>query len=199
MQVLLFENIEKLGFQGDVVNVANGYFRNYLSPRGVAVEATQSNLRRHQGRRDKLKEEAAKQVQAAEAIGERLSATPVKFVMKATPDGDKLFGSVHDRDIAAILQEAGFEVERRDVVLAEPIKTVGTHSVKVKVHTHVLTELSVVVEAEAPPADEKTETEPTAEAQAPDAETNAETDSTPTDEAETKAEGTTESAAENAS
>ncbi|MCL5270354.1 MAG: 50S ribosomal protein L9 [bacterium] len=147
MQVILFQNIEKLGMQGDVVNVANGYFRNYLGPRGIAVEATEATLRRLEMKRKKLKAEAEQQLNEAETIAQRLAAVELNFVEKAT-DKERLFGSISAGDIAEKLTEAGYAVERRQVALPEPIKTVGAHKVKIKLHSHVMTEIKVVVEAE---------------------------------------------------
>jgi large subunit ribosomal protein L9 len=147
MQVILFKNIERLGMQGDVVNVASGYFRNYLGPRGIALEATATNLGRLEIKRKKLHEEAQRQVNEAGDLAKRLSGVPIKFVMKAT-DNERLFGSVADHDILEKLNQAGFAIERRQIILREPIKTVGTHNVKIKLVGHVEGQVTVVVEAE---------------------------------------------------
>ena len=190
MQVILFQNIAKLGMQGDVVNVANGYFRNYLGPRRIAVEATPGNLRRHEFARKKLQAEAEKQIKAAQDVGTRVAQIPIRFVMKATEDGMKLFGSVHDRDIVAKLVEAGFECERRQIIMSEAIKTVGVHTVKIRLHTHVTADVTVTVEAEggAPAeAEQETEEKPKAEAEANDS-------AAPEQETEQKPEAESEAA-----
>ena len=98
MQVILFENIDRLGMKGDVVNVANGYYRNYLGPRSMAVEATPANLKRLEAKRRQLQAEAEKQRQEAEGFARQLAQAPIKFVRKS-PDGEKLFGSVSAHEI----------------------------------------------------------------------------------------------------
>ncbi len=148
MQVILFQNIEKLGLQGDVVNVANGYFRNYLGPRGIAIAASDSNLSRLDEKRKKLKSEAEKQLNEAEIVAKHLGTVKLIYVMKATERGG-LFGSVAAHDILEKLKEQGFaNIERRQIMLAEPIKTLGTHTVKVKLHSHVGTNISVTIQPE---------------------------------------------------
>jgi len=146
MQVILFKNVDKLGMQGEVVNVASGYYRNYLGPCGVAVEATKHNLKRLEAKRAKLQAEAEKQVQEAQSFAERLVEAQLRFVMKS-PDGKKLFGSVHDHEIADQLIEQGFNIEKRQVQ-HEPIKETGTHKVKVKLVGQVEAIVDVVIEAE---------------------------------------------------
>ncbi len=157
MQVVLFENIDKLGMQGDVVNVAKGYFRNYLGPRGVAVEASEANLKRLDAKRKKLMIAAEAQRGEAQTLSDRLAAAELNFKMK-TIDGKKLFGSVHDREIVELLVEQGFEIERRQVALVEPIKSVGTHDVRVKLVGQIEAHIKVTVEDEAGPAEEEAET-----------------------------------------
>src|SRR5690349_1306183 len=126
MQIILFDNIDRLGMKGDVVNVANGYYRNYLAPRNLALEANAANLKRLEAKRRKLKAEAEKQKQDASSVGKRLAEARVHFVRKS-PDGEKLFGSVHDHEIIQQLAEQGFTIERRQLVMKEPFKTVGVH------------------------------------------------------------------------
>lgn len=147
MEVILFETVEKLGMQGEVVNVASGYFRNYLGPHNIAVEATPGNLKRLEIKRRRLQEEAEKQVGEAEKLAERLAEQDLTFVMKAT-EKDKLFGSVHDHEIAERLRELGFSVERRQVLLPDPIKTVGDHKVQVQLVGTVAAQVTVQVKSE---------------------------------------------------
>lgn len=146
MQVIIFQNIDGLGMQGDVVNVKPGHFRNYLSPYGIAVEASATNLKRLEAKRNKLRAEAEKQRQAARAYADRLAEAEVKFVLKS-PDGTKLFGSVHNHEIAEQLVAQGFEIEKRQV-LGEPLKTVGEHKVRVRLSGGVDATVTVVIEAE---------------------------------------------------
>ena len=147
MQIILFDNIDRLGMKGDVVNVANGYYRNFLGPRGLALDASQANLKRLEAKRRKLKTEAEKQKQEASVFGKRLAEATVRFVRKS-PDGQKLFGSVHDHEIVQQLVEQGFNLEHRQLALKEPLKTVGAHTVKVRLIGNVEAHVTVVIEAE---------------------------------------------------
>jgi large subunit ribosomal protein L9 len=147
MQVILFENIERLGMQGDVVNVAPGYYRNYLGPRGVAVEATARALSRLELKRKKLQAEAEKQLAGARDLSSRLNDVVLKFVMKAT-DGTKLFGSVSASEIVEQLKLQGHEVERRQIQLKDPIKLTGKYDIKVRMVGSVEAHVKVIVEAE---------------------------------------------------
>lgn len=147
MQVILFQPIEKLGLQGDVVNVAPGYYRNYLGPRGIAIEATAGNLKRLELKRKKLKAEAEKQVAGAREFAGRLNGTALEFIMKAT-SGNRLFGSIHDHEIAEELKKQGFDISRRQVLLSEPLKTVGKHDVKIRLLGNVEAHIFVTITPE---------------------------------------------------
>lgn len=147
MQVILFKNIEKLGLQGDVVNVAPGFYRNFLGPRGIAVEATPGSLSRLEAKRKKLRAEAERQLGEADAIAKQLKDVTLTWTMKAI-DEKKIFGSIQEHDILAKLTEKGFNLEKRQVALREPIKTLGSHSVRIKLLGHVEGQITVVVEAE---------------------------------------------------
>lgn len=167
MQVILFQNVERLGMQGDVVNVASGYFRNYLGPRGIAIEASPNTLARLEAKRVKMRAEAERQVGEASAIAKQLKDVQLKYVMKATPDGARLFGSVSALDIAEKLHELGFTtIERRQVALHEPIKTVGTYTVKIKLIGNVDAAISVAVASDAPVVEEAPKAKKAAEAPA---------------------------------
>ena len=147
MQVILFENIERLGMQGEVVTVAPGYFRNYLGPRGVAVEATPHALARLELKRKKLQAAAEIQLASARTLSDRLKDAEVRFVLKAT-DGNKLFGSVSAAEIVEKLAAQGFEIERRQVALKEPIKTTGRHDVRIRMVGQVEAHVKIFIEAE---------------------------------------------------
>lgn len=147
MQVILFQNIDKLGMQGDVVNVAPGYYRNYLGPRGIALEATAATLSRLADKQRKLRAMAEKQLGEASIVAEHLSKARLCFTMKAT-DGEKLFGSLHNHEIAEALAEQGFNIERRQIVMKDPIKTVGTHQVAIRLLGSVEASVTVEVIAE---------------------------------------------------
>jgi large subunit ribosomal protein L9 len=150
MQVILFENVDRLGMKGDVVNVADGYYRNFLGPRGVALEASDANLKRLESKRRKLKGEADRQRQEADGFSRQLAAARVHFIRKS-PDGEKLFGSVHDHEIHEQLTAQGFNLERRQIVLREPLKTCGVHTVKIRLVGHLEAHVKVVIEPEAQP------------------------------------------------
>lgn len=147
MEVILFETIPNLGLCGSIVKVKPGYFRNYLSPRGVAVEATPGNLKRHQDKVKQLEKVAAQQTNAAKSIAERLEALTLTFHLKAGEDG-KLFGSVTNMQIAEELAKQNFEVDRHNITIHDAIKRVGAHTVDVKLHHNVSAKLKIVVEKE---------------------------------------------------
>ncbi|WP_420130332.1 50S ribosomal protein L9 [Longimicrobium sp.] len=147
MQVILRDRIENLGEAGDVVDVKPGYGRNYLIPRGLAYEASAANVRRMEAER------AAQGRKEAETLGEArkqasaLEGVSLTFNARAGQEG-KLFGSITNGDIADKLAEQGITVDRRQIELDEPIKSLGVHSVPVRLHTQVRPEIKVWVIAE---------------------------------------------------
>ena len=148
MEVILKEEVEHLGHRGDVVKVADGYARNYLLPRKLAMQATDSN----KAVIDQMKSSAARRsatekVQAEELVT-KLEPLTLSFTRKSGKDGH-LFGSVTSSDIAAELATQGFEVDRRKIQLPEPLKSVGDFKVAVKLHREVTAQLNVKVAAEA--------------------------------------------------
>lgn len=147
MKIILLSNVENVGLAGDVASVKNGYYRNFLNPRQMAVEATPGNLKMMEARRKKLRAEAEKVVQQARQEGDKLREVVLKFTMKAGAN-DRLFGSVNAGDIAEALGAQGYTVEKRQVVIPYAIKEIGTFSATVKVHTHVHVPVKVIVEKE---------------------------------------------------
>src|SRR2546422_9169444 len=143
-QVLLREDIDKLGARGEVVRVKAGYARNYLLPRKLAVEATTNNVRQIEGERAALAKREAKERSTAELQGNQLRNLTLKFERKVGEAG-VLYGSVTSMDIAHALQEKGYEIDRRRVVLREPIKRFGNYSVPVRLHRDVTIELPISV------------------------------------------------------
>jgi large subunit ribosomal protein L9 len=149
MKVILQKPVDKLGAPGDVVEVADGYARNYLVPRGMAVKATKGGVRHidslkraHQARTNQAKAEA-------EQIASRLIATPITVLARVGEEG-KLFGSVTSTDVAQAIEEQGsIRVDRHDVHLAEPIRSVGTHEVRVHLFADVDPVITVTVEGSA--------------------------------------------------
>jgi large subunit ribosomal protein L9 len=148
VQVILNEDMPNLGRPGDVVKVRAGYARNYLLPRGLAVEANSRNLKafEHQKAMAMVKREALKN-QAA-GVKEKLEALQLKVAARAGEEG-KLFGSVTNIDIERALREQGFEVDRRRIVLNEPIKQLGDYSVTVRLQPEVEANLKLSVAAAA--------------------------------------------------
>ncbi len=147
MKVILREDIESLGKAGDVVKVADGYGRNYLIPRRLAVRADVRNLRALEHDRRVIEGRAQKIRKGAEELGVKLASLSLTIPAKAGEEG-KLFGAVTSRDIAEALARAGISVDRKSVLLPEPIKQIGEYRVKVKAGTDVVPEVPVSVVAE---------------------------------------------------
>jgi large subunit ribosomal protein L9 len=146
MQVILKENIDSLGHIGDIVKVAPGYARNYLLPKGLAVEATEKNAKALDHVKRQMAYRKDKALESARNLAAKLSETPVALLHKAGEEG-KLFGSVTNMEIAAYLKEKGFDIDRKKIVLVDPIKHTGEFSVLVKIHPEVSASLKVTVTA----------------------------------------------------
>ena len=147
MEIILRTYVEHLGERSEIVKVADGYARNYLLPRKMALPATEGN-RRHIERERKLVEarEADEQAQA-EAVAAQLSAVAIEFTRRVG-ETEQLYGSVTSVDIAELLKERGFEIDRRKLVLPDPIKMLGQHEVPLKLHRAVTVVLKVRVRRE---------------------------------------------------
>ena len=143
-QVLLREDIDNLGARGEIVRVKSGYARNYLLPRKLAVEATANNMRQIQGERAALAKREATERSTAELQADQLRKLNLKFERKVGEAG-VLYGSVTSIDIAHELKEQGYEIDRRKIVLREPIKRFGTYTVPVRLHREVTVELPISV------------------------------------------------------
>src|ERR1044071_2932872 len=143
-QVLLREDIDNLGARGEIVRVKAGYARNYLLPRNLAVKATANNVRQIEGERAALVKREAKERSTAEAQADQLRNLTLSFERKVGEAG-VLYGSVTSMDIAHALQEKGYEIDRRRVVLREPIKRFGNYAVPVRLHRDVTIELPISV------------------------------------------------------
>lgn len=151
MKVILTETIESLGTIGDEVNVAKGYARNYLIPQNKAIVATANNRKVFERRRAQLEQQLAKEETKAEMIAERIRGAVCTIAGKVS-EGDRLYGSVSTRDIAEELKSQGFEVDKGMVMLSEPIKTLGSYIVPIRLYTNISPEITVrvVPEQEAP-------------------------------------------------
>jgi len=144
MQVILLERIGRLGQMGDVVNVKNGYARNFLLPQKKALRATKDNLARFEKERTQLEARDLELKKEAEAVAAKLNG--VKFVaIRQAGDTGQLYGSVTSRDIAEVITGGGFTVDRRQIVLDRPIKTLGVHATKVALHPEVIVQVSLNV------------------------------------------------------
>jgi len=144
MEVVLLERIEKLGQMGDVVQVKDGYARNFLLPRGKALRANKDNLSRFEEDRAQLEARNLELKKEAAAVDEKLEGYTIIVIRQAGESG-QLYGSVSPRDIAEGLTEGGFSVARGQVVLAAPIKILGLHEVSVKLHPEVTSTVIVNV------------------------------------------------------
>ena len=148
MEVILKEDVLKLGHRGDVVKVAEGYGRNYLLPRKLAIEATPANRAVIEQMRAAALRRSAKEKGEAEELARQFDGVSLTFSRKAG-EKDHLFGSVTSTDIAEALEKKGFNVDRRKIQLHEPLKTLGEFTVPIKLHKDVTTHLKVVIEKEA--------------------------------------------------
>jgi large subunit ribosomal protein L9 len=147
MEVILREDVEKVGARGALVKVANGYARNFLLPKRLAVPATEANRKIVEQERQAHLRREAKVAGEAKDLGELLSGVTLTFHQKVG-ENNQLFGSVTAKDIADALEAQKFHIERRKIQLDEPIRTLGEHQVTLRLHRDVSTPIKVVVEAE---------------------------------------------------
>jgi large subunit ribosomal protein L9 len=148
MQIILQEDVEKLGTRGQVVEVAEGYARNFLLPRNLALPASAGNLKRLEKIRTVLAKKTATEREQAQKFAEVLNAVTINLMRKAG-ETDQLFGSVTSADLTAELAKQGHEVDKRKIQLEEPIKLLGEFQVTVKLYTDVTAQFKVVVAREA--------------------------------------------------
>ena len=144
MDVILREDIDKLGARGQVVQVASGYARNFLLPKRLAVAATEANKKIVEQERQSHLRKEAKQKNEAEDLGKMLTGVAVTISQKAG-ENDQLFGSVTSKDVAEALEQKNFTIDRRKIQLDEPIKQLGEHKVMVRLHRDVTAEVTVNV------------------------------------------------------
>jgi large subunit ribosomal protein L9 len=147
MELILREDVEKVGTRGSVVKVADGYARNYLLPKRLAVPATDANRKIVEQEREAYLRREAKAKEDAEGLAKLLSSVTLTFRQRVG-ENDHLFGSVTAKDIGDALEAQKFHIERRKIHLDEPIRTLGEHKVTLRLHRDVSTEVNVVVEAE---------------------------------------------------
>lgn len=148
MRIILQEDVEKLGTRGELVEVAEGYARNFLLPRKLALEATPGNLKRLDRMRAVFAKKEATEKESAQMLAQLLGTVTVTLSRKAG-ENDQLFGSVTSADIADALAAQGYNVEKRKITLADPIKTVGEYDVPVKLHREIVGTVKIKVQKEA--------------------------------------------------
>src|SRR6476469_4437349 len=148
MEVILKEDVMKLGSRGDVVKVAEGYGRNFLLPRKLAIEATSGNKKVVEQMRAAGLRRSAKEKAQAEELSKQFDGLSVSF-QRRSGENDQLFGSVTSSDIAEALEKKGFTLDRRKIQIHEPLKTLGEFTIPVKLHKDVTAHLKVVIEKEA--------------------------------------------------
>ena len=152
MEVILKEDVPKLGSCGDVVKVAEGYGRNFLLPKKLAIEASKGNKAVIEQMKAAAVRRSAKEKSSAEALAKQFDGVSVSFQRRAG-EHDQLFGSVTPSDVADALGKKGFDVDRRKIQLHEPLKTLGEFTVPIKLHKDVTAHLKVLIEKEAAPAE----------------------------------------------
>ncbi|WP_019644013.1 50S ribosomal protein L9 [Novispirillum itersonii] len=144
MEVILLERVEKLGQMGEVVRVKSGYARNYLLPQKKALRANKDNMAVFERQRAELEALNLKRRQEAEGVAGQMSGVRVVLVRQAS-EGGQLYGSVTARDIQEALKDAGYKIERRQVELNSPIKSLGSYTVRLSLHPEVAIEAGVIV------------------------------------------------------
>jgi large subunit ribosomal protein L9 len=144
MEVILRQHVDNLGRRGEIVKVADGYARNYLLPKKLALKATAGNKQHVERERKIFEAREAEERGQAETLAARLAALTIS-IARRVGDTEQLYGSVTASDIADFLKEKGFEVDRRKLILPEPIKALGEHAVPLKLHREVTVPLKVHV------------------------------------------------------
>ena len=147
MKVILTESVESVGQIGDVVNVAPGYARNFLLPKKLAMEATGKNVRELEHKKRLLAQKREKQRQEMLSYAEKLNAVTISMRRKVAEE-NKLYGSVNAADVGKALEELGFETERKDIILEQPIKQLGEFNVSVRIGPQINATVRVVIEKE---------------------------------------------------
>lgn len=154
MKIILKENIENLGTRGDIIDVAPGYGRNYLIPRKLALQVTPSNLKMVEMEQKALRKKLEQEVKSFQSVIDQIKQTSLSFERKAG-DKDVIFGSVSTTDIKEALEKLGMEVEKKRILLAEPIKRLGNYTIPIKVFHDELAEIKIEVKKEGAEEEEK--------------------------------------------
>lgn len=144
MKLILKEDVKNLGQMGQIVDVSDGYARNYLLPKNLAVEASTKNVKEFEHHKGIILKKAARVREEMKVLSDKLSSAAVTIKANAGEDG-KLFGSVTSMDIAEALKTEGFDIDKKKITIEEPIKRLGNYSVNVKIHPEVTSQLQVQV------------------------------------------------------
>ena len=144
MKVILIQNLDDLGKIGDILNVSDGYARNYLIPKGLASEASSKTIQSLEHERKRILQKAEKEKQRAAALLEKINGVTCS-IARRVGDQDKLFGSVNNKDIEIALKVIGLEIDRKAIVMAEPIKALGEYPVRIKLPAGLAAEIIVQV------------------------------------------------------
>ncbi len=146
MKVILQQDLKNLGEMGQIVRVKDGYGRNYLIPRGLAIMANERNTRQLLHLQSMAAAKADKERVEAQELASKIEAIPLSFVVAASEEDDRIFGSVTNRDIAQKFEEHGLEVDRRSIILNDPIRSLGKFDVEVQLKRGVTATISVLVQ-----------------------------------------------------
>ncbi len=144
MKVILVKDVPGLGEEGDTKDVAPGYARNYLFPKGLAVEDNTFNRNRMKEQRKRIELRKVKKREEAQALAEELASISIN-ISAAAQDNDRLFGAIHEADIAKALEAQGYKIDKKNILLEEPIKTLGVYKVPIKIYEDIKSELKVWV------------------------------------------------------
>jgi len=147
MEVILRQDVDELGLEGDIVKVAKGYARNFLVPNGLALEASPQNMKVLELQRKKIEAKRLKGKEHAEKLKETIGQLVIQIFQKAGDEG-KLYGSVTSMDIASYLEAHGIDIDRRKIILDKPIKALGEYTVPVRVYPKVTASVKVIVSPE---------------------------------------------------
>ena len=147
MKVVLSEHVDHLGERGEIVSVAAGYARNYLLPKRFALKATPGNMRMLEQERRVWEVKETREVDVAQAMADRMGDLELSVTKKAGDSGT-LYGSVTNVEIAGLMAAKGVEIDRRKIVLHEPVKTLGSHKISIRLHRKVIAEVTLLVESE---------------------------------------------------
>ncbi len=147
MKIILKEDVKNLGKMGDIVNVAEGYARNFLVPKKLAVEAITENIKELEHQKKVIQEKAKKQKNLAQTLSEKISSLNL-FIKAKAGEEEKLFGSITSMDIAAALKNEGIDIDKKKISIEDPIKRLGAYTVSVKVLPDITAQLSITVIAE---------------------------------------------------